>query len=831
MNCTINSLIDIGLAFFCISTTIGDMYHRFTFVLLSCFLSILIGCTQETPIVETIDMIPIVTSVRSENRNMESEESPIPDQITSNNTVASELDVDENVLLTVAIDVPHHQEHYATFDPFGNIVGLDVDLMKAIAIERNLSYELIAMPHAEILTAVQAGTVDIGLSMLPIPAKSQEGILYTRPYLESGEHLLVRANETTVTTMDTLTSNMIVSAQADSNSYQIASTYAASTTTELLSFDTAQEAVQALSNGEVRGTVVDNYQADFYVNRYPQRFKIAHEFINGSTRFGIAVSTENSDLLNTLNNAIGTIEDNANKTIIIDQWLVDNRSINRGDISLVGTPKDRILIGVIGESGNFDPSDNSFNHINWEIKQNTMSGLLRYDQNNKLVPALAAAMPLISDDGLKYTFTLREGLRFPNGSLLNANAVRNSLVRASQNGNGQLNNFLRDSNLDGFADADAIQAVGNNQIVLYLNEAASHFITFLATPPYFIVNPSCAMATLFDPLTNCNGIGPYTITAYEPNVLVRMDANPRWYLNSPIMSSVELRFYDDSATLRNALIAEQVDIIWHGMSMEDSRPLTQNGNIKVWDGSSIFKSYVVFEHSQEPWDDVRVRRAAAYAINRNELVETVFDNDRQPLFGPIPTGTLGSNPSPLNRDLDKAISLLNDAGYSVLNRLEIDLWYLNDGRYTDREGDYATTIKKQLEETGIFQVTLNSEAWPIYSARMSSCEYPAFLLGWPGATAQRYADPMMWLGHFIYNAEIVCSNYESEEMNLLMASVLGETDIDARTEIYEEVQALWSAELPTLDLTQERNQAVSSTDIISLTIDSLGIMQYETLEK
>lgn len=821
------------LAFPFISFTIGDMRYRSTSSLSSLLilLIVIVGCARQTPVPDTTDATPPTATVIAAATT---ETEPTDTAANPPTPTAVPVPPADNGVLTVAIDVPHKQVEFAAFDDFGNITGLDADLIAAIAaVSDDLAYELIAIPYDAIIDGVQTGKFDMGLSAIVIPEQPEEGIAYTRPYLEIGEQLLVRANETEITDIDSITADMVVSVEAESQSGQIAIDRLPMSSRQLLTFGSVQAAVQELSNGTVRAAVVDNYQASYYINRYPQRFKLAGGFINGSRSFGIAVAADNTDLLTTLNTAIATLSDNENVTAITDR-LVDKRPINRGDISLVGTPEDRVLIGVVGTSGDLDPSSDTFGYINWEIKQNTMSGLLRYDQNNQLVPALAATMPTISDDGLKYTFTLREGLFFPDGTLLDANAVRNSLVRASENGNGQLNNFLRDNNLDGFADGDAIQAVGNNQIVLQLDEAASHFVTFLATPPYFILNPSCAAGT-FDPLANCNGIGPYTITAYEPDVLVRMEANPLWPLEKAIMSSVELRFYADTATLRGALLSEQIDIVWHGIANannEEGRALAADDTLKPWAGASVFKSYLVFEQSQEPWDDVRVRRAAAYALDRDALVEKVFvDGERQPLLGPIPSGIPGNAPAAPAPDLGSAITLLNAAGYSLLNPLEIDLWYLDDGRYTEREGDYAAAIKEQLEETGIFEVTLNSEAWPIYSARMSSCEYPAFLLGWPGTTAQRYIDPMIWLGHFIYNAEVVCSNYESEEMSALMASVLEETDLATRMGLYGQVQALWAAELPTLDLTQERNQAYSSADITALTIDPLGIMRYETLQK
>jgi peptide/nickel transport system substrate-binding protein len=204
-----------------------------------------------------------------------------------------------------------------------------------------------------------------------------------------------------------------------------------------------------------------------------------------------------------------------------------------------------------------------------------------------------------------------------------------------------------------------------------------------------------------------------------------------------------------------------------------------------------------------------------------------------PLASPVPDTIPGHVAAMPERDLDQARALLRAEGYTETEPLPFILWFVNDGRYSPNEEAYATAIKAQLEETGVFQVELAGAGWDEIRLQISQCGLPAYLLGWPSpGQPTSYLDATSWTDFFVTNTDrVFCSNYQSEAMTELVAAARAELDEGARLALYGDIQQLWAEELPTLPLTQEPRRAVSLPTIDGVRIDGLGMMHYEWLVK
>ena len=741
--------------------------------------------------------------------------------------------------ITVAIDVPDRTDTFERFDEFGNVIGFDADIMAAIATAADADFEFIVTPFRSIFDQIAMGKIDASISAITLPdeAAPTPDIAYTRPYLEVGQVLVVRANDIRFGSYNDVSSEMKVSVVAGSIGFNVAREQLGLDPSMILPRKSPAKAIEAVSLKNADAAIVSHFDAALYQDEYNTRIKIVGEnAANPSNwitkqQYVMAVSAENTALITKLNDAIGLLSAET-KTALANQWFVEFAAVADGEKSLIGTPDDRVVIGVAGDPGNLNPADSNFSLLNWEIKSNVMSGLMMYDADNNLVPGLAAAPPEISADGTIYQFTLRPDLTFQDGSPLNGTSVQTSMRRSSLSGNRFLNGILKDDNLDGLADEDAIAIDANdpNIIRLVLKEPAAYVESLLATPPFYIINATCD-PTNFDLTTNCFGIGPYIVTRYESTSnLMRLEANPNWPHSAPITDKVDLRFFPNSQQLSDALTMQDVDLAWHGLTKESARALRAQPETTFWGGPNIFKSYLVFVQSAEPWDDPLVREAVAYAVDRDGLASDVFDGNREPLYSPLPDSAIAHVATEPQRDLEKATELLNEAGYSTINKLTMDLWFIED-RYTELEGATARALKAQLEETGIIEVNVDSDPWDTFRQPMSSCELPVFLLGWPAPGQQVYAEAMHWINYFVNSAAIVCSDYESEQMDALMEQVVTTTDYAQRQRVYGQIQQLWAEEYPTLDLTQESVDAVSLTKVSDLKIDSLGILHYGTLTK
>ena len=766
------------------------------------------------------------------------------------NPTAAPAPTRDRDFVVIATDAP--LPPFTRFDEFGNVEGFDSAVMENIAAIAGFEYEFVVTPHQGVLDILAAGNsndFDAVMSSLLVPETAQEGIVYTEPYLEVGQVMLVLANEDELQSYEDIRPGMAVGVQHGSYGEQTALEIVQISEDDLFNeYEKADQVVQALLDETVRAVIIDSHSADYFAESFPQQLKISggeegESWISRKS-YGIAIAANDSELLKKLNDAIAQMKaDQVIKRLTVAWLILDDfpaGGIDPGE-SRVGTPAGEFFIGVIGQLEDMDPASLSSDFVNWEIMNNSMSGLYRFNADNELQPMLAEGMPLISEDKVEYTVRLKQGLLFPDGSDFTAEAVRWSVIRASRLGNFLVNGTLKDANEDNFADSDAVQVLDPFTVKFILQEPTAYFPSLLATPPYFPISDECYVETA-DPGSSCGGLGPYTIANWAGGDRIRLEANPQWPGRpAPAFENIIVRFYGDAAGMRKSLAEFQsIDLAWTGLPYSDFLELQNqdvdgdgNVDIKPWDGPSTFKSYLIFEQETPPWNSKQVRQAVSYAIDRNAIVEDVFGGSRIPLLSPIPDEVPGHVATLPATDHEKVRSLMLEAGYTPENPLEITIWFVNDGRYSAQEEQYLTALSEQLEATGVFLVSISGAPWDQFRVQISQCGYAAYLLGWPSpGRPVDYLDPSSWTDFFVQNTDrVFCSNYESAEMDKLLLASREERDVALRADIYTQIQALWADELPTLDITQEPRRALSLAKVDNVGIDALGLLHYELLTK
>ncbi len=736
--------------------------------------------------------------------------------------------------ITIALDAPSRNRDFTDIDEFGRVQGFDPGVAADLAARIGIDVEFVVTGFEGVLDSVAQGEFDAAMSGLIISDPPPPGITFTTPYLEVGQVLVVRANERGISSVNDLPAEAVIGVRASSTGEQIAREIVGIAEDNLRRYGRTPQALQALIDRQVDGVILDSDDAIAYTGSYYQQLKIAGgDGPDGwitNKQYGIAVAADNQILLDLLNQAIEQARESGTIESLVQEWLVPQDRLVAGE-SLIGTLDREFVIGMVAGEINLDPAANP-EPLSWELKTNTMAGLVGFTIDNELTPLLASDFPVISPDGLEYTFTLREGLSFPDGSPLTADDVVYSLRRSVVAGNFLVNALLKDANIDGFADEDAVQAVDERTVRILLDEPASYFLSLLATPPYFIVSDECfPQGSAADSI--CGGIGPYVITDWEAGQQMRLKANPQWPGPPPSFENVQVRFYDDAARMRRAVEIGAIDLAWLGLPLSDLLSLGGQPDYKIWQGPAAFKSYLVFEHQTAPWNNVLVRRAAALSVDR-EALSALFQGVRQPLFSPVPDQVWGHVATEPDRDLEQAVRLLEQAGYTAETPARITIDFVSDGRYSPFEAQYAAAIEAQLEETGVFDVTLAGAPYDAFRQKTVACESGAFLLGWPpSGQPPNYNDPYHWIFFFLFNTDSLCSNYESATMEAAMTSMeqLNPVDFEGRAAAYERIQRIWAEEVPTLDLTQELRIALSLNKVTAVHIDALGLLRYDALSK
>lgn len=225
-----------------------------------------------------------------------------------------------------------------------------------------------------------------------------------------------------------------------------------------------------------------------------------------------------------------------------------------------------------------------------------------------------------------------------------------------------------------------------------------------------------------------------------------------------------------------------------------------------------------------------LRQAIAAAIDREVIVDRVFEGRNTPAYGMVPPSYPYSNEPFLDeygtRDLDLAKQLLQDAGYSEENPFEFDLWYPPE-HYGTTTADVMQVIKEQLEETGMMVVNLQSQNWAEYVDGFVAGEAPFFMLGW----FPDFVDPDTWLTPFASCLQSPDNgvNYCNEEMDALLTQAATSTDPAEREALYQQIGELYAEDIPTIPLFWEPEFITFRNGVEGVTIGGPFEFNYNVL--
>ncbi len=482
-----------------------------------------------------------------------------------------------------------------------------------------------------------------------------------------------------------------------------------------------------------------------------------------------------------------------------------------------------------------DPA-RAYDFFGWEIIQSLGAPLVEYAAGtDQIVPSLATSWN-VSDDGLQWTFNLRQGVHFDNGSEFNADAVKYSFDRNIQiaDPDGPFVGI-------GFADIiDNITVASPFVVQFNLKIPFAAFLSLMASQASCIVDPNYApkASTAWnvsdvvvyhdgDPrASNPMGLGPYTLEKWirtaGKDSEIDLKANPNYWNASggyPLTKNIIIKMYADQPSLALAIQSGDVDIAFRQLATTDIIGMQQNSNLKVWSGTGAFIQYLVMQERYAPFNDTTVRVAVASAINRTALVQTVFQGQAQELYSMIPFGMFGHDESfqmlaAPNYTLTK--ELLSPLGYDANHKLTFDLWYESSGHYPS-SAQQALVIKDSLEASGVISVNLQSLDWAGYRNARTQETMQAYIMGW----YPDYIDPDDYIYPFVQSTggSWLHANYNSTAMDALVADARANTSQTVREQIYSQINMLILQDCPLIPLYQSGAYAVTKTNVQGVYLD------------
>jgi peptide/nickel transport system substrate-binding protein len=480
-----------------------------------------------------------------------------------------------------------------------------------------------------------------------------------------------------------------------------------------------------------------------------------------------------------------------------------------------------LVIGTTDKlTGSID-SAQAYDFHTWEIFWNMSSGLLNYKPGTTdLVPGLAAEWPAVSPDGLEYTFKLRKGLKFSDGTPFDAKVVKYSIDRVFKTRGDPawlVTSFVKE-----------VQVVDDYTVKFILNDAYGYFPSLVATPPYFPVSPKVyPIDKIVDQPDVFPCIGPYIVKSLTRDVEIVMEANPDYYGPAPKEKEVIIKYFADATTMRLALENKEIDIAWKTLNPADIEDLKTKPNLKTIEVAGAYIRYLCFVTDTPPTDNELVRQGISYAIDRKAVAEKVFFNQVLPLYSMIPIGMWSHIDAFGEYNPQKAVEILAKAGYSKSNPLEVPLWW-TPTHYGDTEQDVASVLKTSMEKTGVIKVTLQSAEWATYINNFDLHNMLMFLLGW----YPDYIDPDDYSSPWAHSGD--ASNgmgifLNDPKMDQLLDKAATTSDQPSREKVYKDVQEYWTKSCPTVPIFQGKLFLVVQPNVEGIMVGATMIFNYRTV--
>jgi len=420
--------------------------------------------------------------------------------------------------------------------------------------------------------------------------------------------------------------------------------------------------------------------------------------------------------------------------------------------------RDSLVLGMPLEPPHLDPTAGAAAAIDEVVYANLFEGLTRIDETGAVQHGLASGWE-ISADGLTYTFTLRPGVTFHDGTAMDSADVKFSLdrARAADSTNAQKGLF------------EAIESVGTPDpltAVVKLSRPEGLFLWNLGWGDAVIVAPESAATNKTGPV----GTGPFRFVEWKKGDSVRLARQDSYWGKRPALATVTFKFVSDPSAQVAALLAGDIDAIPNVGAPESLERFKADDRYEVRVGTTEGETILVMNQRRKPFDDVRVRRAVSQAIDRQAIIDGA-------MFGyGTPIGTHFAPHHAAYRDLTgvyphdpaAAKALLEAAGYGQGFRAVMKL---PPPSYARRGGEI---IAAQLAEIGI-EVEIVPVEWAQWLKEVFKGEHDFDF------TIVSHTEP---LDIGIYARDDYYFGYSSGDFNAVMDELKGEPDAGERAALY-----------------------------------------------
>lgn len=480
---------------------------------------------------------------------------------------------------------------------------------------------------------------------------------------------------------------------------------------------------------------------------------------------------------------------------------------NSGDEIVVGIPK-------LTENFNFYYTTNGYE--SYSMAQ-VYDSLVTKDANGKIVPSLAESYD-ISDDGMMYTFNLRQGVNFSDGSKLKASDVVYSINEAIASA---YTSWIFEPLVD------SCTAVNDYTVQVNLKKGSIGFLDYLSNINYFAILSESACITQGEnygvAADAIVGTGPYKVTEWKPGESISYEVNEDYFGGAPAIKKFRLKAISDANTAVIALRTGEIQAYWDdvpGIAYDD---IKNTDNLNIADYVSTIYFEVIMNCESGLFSDVNVRKAVAMAVNRNDMLtigteghgiicEYPGDRDGSTVGDPQVTGGW------YNTDLDAAKKLVDDAG--IAGATVVIKTYA-----TDPYPALATVLQNALSSIGFNATVSQMERSSFIDEVLTNGDFEIGICRWAAGTTDM---DEIWYGSLDTDSIGSAGNwswYSNPEMDKILESAGGEADAEARKDLYKQAVAIFNEDVPQIPLYYPNGSRAYNK---MLTIED-GLVQYNRM--
>ncbi|MBM1632866.1 ABC transporter substrate-binding protein [Sulfitobacter mediterraneus] len=427
--------------------------------------------------------------------------------------------------------------------------------------------------------------------------------------------------------------------------------------------------------------------------------------------------------------------------------------------------KDDITLAMQLEPPHLDPTSAAAGAIDSVLYSNVFEGLTRFMGDGSVVPGLAESWE-ISDDGLTYTFKLRSGVTFHDGTTMDAEDVKFSLDRINAEDSANAQKAL-------YSAISSVTVIDPTTVEVKLSEPNGNMLFNLAWGDAVIVAPESIENIKQQPI----GTGAFKFDSWSQGDKIEISRNPDYWGTPAVLSKATFKFISDPTAAFAAMMAEDVDVFSGFPAPENLPQFEADPRFQVLIGSTEGETILSTNNKMPPFDNVKVRAAVAHAIDRQAIIDGA-------MFGygtPIGTHFAPHNPAYVdhtgmsNYDPERAKALLAEAGFP--NGFETTL-HLPPPSYARRGGEI---IAAQLAAVGI-KAEISNVEWAQWLETVFKGKNF-------GLTIVSHTEPMD-IG--IYANPDYYFQYDNPAFQELMTKLNSTTDPDMRTAMLGEAQTIIS---------------------------------------